>query len=315
MRRMMAGLFVPVVLVVLLGATNLAAAQETFEIEGSVDGLYPGAHRTLDVAIHNPHDVTLRINDLDVVVERAGPGCPASLLTVGRLPQSTSRPARPVPVTVSLQASAPDACQAPPGHCDSMPLPSRSMPVTATTTTPTARDRPASTTTTPVSPAVAMTNLPTRAHQSRTWHCSRSCWPQWGWSCIGRRGEAGHDARDRPGPGPGVAARDVDIGDLDRRDRARRGRHEHVSGHACRDPTGRDGAASQPTTVEPLRPEAVVLHDRSGVITTARTNSASPSRDQSTPPTSALFGPAAGTTFSMDPVLSSRSRTMAPTTE
>ena len=62
-----------------LGLTPL-----TVTLEGSVEGLYPGAEVALPLQVRNPTDVTLRLDMLEV---RAGSpdleGCPADALLVG----------------------------------------------------------------------------------------------------------------------------------------------------------------------------------------------------------------------------------------
>ena len=81
-----------------------------FSISGRVDGLVPGRPATLPLTVTNPNPWPIEIRTLDIGVEPAGNGCPASLLEVGRYAftggQSFAAPARgtvvvPVPVRLA----------------------------------------------------------------------------------------------------------------------------------------------------------------------------------------------------------------------
>lgn len=85
-----------------------------FELTGSVDGLYPGANLALPVRVENPARFAVRLLTLEVRVADAGPGCPASTISVGPYPGGVQVPARGevvVDLPVTMIPGAPDACQ------------------------------------------------------------------------------------------------------------------------------------------------------------------------------------------------------------
>ena len=101
-----------------LGLTPLTVA-----LEGSVEGLYPGASVALPLEVHNPTEATLRLDVLGVRVGQPDrDGCPASALLVGpdRIPGGTDllialvlEPGdeETVAVAITMATDADSACQ------------------------------------------------------------------------------------------------------------------------------------------------------------------------------------------------------------
>ncbi len=94
----------------------------TFEIAGSVSGLYPGARADLPLKLENGSNVAIRVQSLTVTAGDARPGCGAASLAFG--PTYTPRevtlqtnihiPARGegfTTIPISLLPTAGDACQ------------------------------------------------------------------------------------------------------------------------------------------------------------------------------------------------------------
>jgi hypothetical protein len=101
-----------------LGATATAGAQtpdpDGFAVAGTVDGLYPGVQTTVHATVTNPQTFTISVTSVGVTSLDASPQCPGSLLEFGD--ETTAVDVAPgatatVPVAVSLDAGAPDACQ------------------------------------------------------------------------------------------------------------------------------------------------------------------------------------------------------------
>lgn len=89
-------------------------AEETFELSGEVDGLYPGADTTLDAVVTNPYRFAIRVISTTVTVLDASPACPASMLEIGDSREAVEVPpggTRTVPLAVRMSLRAPDACQ------------------------------------------------------------------------------------------------------------------------------------------------------------------------------------------------------------
>lgn len=89
-------------------------ADDGFTVAGEIVGLYPGAVRTLDATVTNPYPFAIRVSSVAVVVDDAGPNCPAAMLEVGGSVGSVEvagRATGTVPLEVRMQLMAPDACQ------------------------------------------------------------------------------------------------------------------------------------------------------------------------------------------------------------
>jgi len=83
-------------------------------LSGSVSGLVPGSHRSIELQVANPNGREVTVTDVAVTVTADQDGCPAATLEVGRMPASISVPASGSSTTtlpVTLAADAPDACQ------------------------------------------------------------------------------------------------------------------------------------------------------------------------------------------------------------
>ena len=97
-----------------LGAPRPKQPTRTFKLSGSVRGLYPGGLGHVAVTVHNPYRKTLRLRALRVLVRRARPGCPASVLRLkpfrGYLDVRPRR-SRKVWVAVRMIPSAGNACR------------------------------------------------------------------------------------------------------------------------------------------------------------------------------------------------------------
>lgn len=114
-------LAIAVVLVLLVAgvAAGLAGSPERprrsgLSVQGTVDGLYPGQVTTIDVTVRNRTSRAVRVSLVTARVRTAPQGCPTSVLRLGAArPDRVLRPGRRavVPLPVSLDGSAPDACQ------------------------------------------------------------------------------------------------------------------------------------------------------------------------------------------------------------
>ena len=83
-------------------------------VSGFVEGLYPGATSTLQVAVTNDNNVAIAVASVRVDASDAGPECPASVLTFTPPPAGqviAAAASANVPVTVTMASDAPDACQ------------------------------------------------------------------------------------------------------------------------------------------------------------------------------------------------------------
>jgi hypothetical protein len=90
------------------------AAPAGFTLRGHVSGLYPGARRSLVIAVHNPGRRPLRVRSISTSVRPARRGCGAENVRVARFrgrlrvgPGATRR----VRVTARMPLSSPTACQ------------------------------------------------------------------------------------------------------------------------------------------------------------------------------------------------------------
>lgn len=91
-----------------------AVAQQGFDIGGEIAGLYPGVEATLDAEVTNPHSFPIRVTSVSADVLPAGPGCSGAVLDVGEYDDGVVVPASSsttVPLLVTMDADAPDACQ------------------------------------------------------------------------------------------------------------------------------------------------------------------------------------------------------------
>jgi hypothetical protein len=92
----------------------LARGADELSVAGEIRGLYPGAEMTLDAEVTNPYPFAIRVVSVSVSVADAGPGCPASMLSVSGSTHTIEVPARSVgfvPLAVRMSTGAPDACQ------------------------------------------------------------------------------------------------------------------------------------------------------------------------------------------------------------
>jgi hypothetical protein len=85
-----------------------------FRLSGSVDGLYPGARRSLKVTVRNPFARTMRLVALRADVRRANGACSAANVEVqpfrGRL-RIPGRRRRIVRLLVMMAPTAAEQCQ------------------------------------------------------------------------------------------------------------------------------------------------------------------------------------------------------------
>jgi hypothetical protein len=95
--------------------------QDEFTVSGDIDGLYPGAVTMMDAHVTNPWEVAIQVTSVVVDVSDAGPDCPASVLhfaastgSVDVAPLSHAV----VPVEVTMDASAGDACRGASWHLE-----------------------------------------------------------------------------------------------------------------------------------------------------------------------------------------------------
>jgi hypothetical protein len=113
-RRAAGGAVVAAALACLASGVSVARAADDFAVAGEVDGLYPGASMTLDAVVTNPYPFTISVVSVSVSAADAGPGCPASMLSISGSTDAVEIPARSVgtiPLAVRMSSSAPDACQ------------------------------------------------------------------------------------------------------------------------------------------------------------------------------------------------------------
>ncbi len=88
--------------------------KKAFTIAGSVSSLYPGNAAPLVLTLSHENNFPIQVTALSVAVGNAGPGCPASNLSVSPYTGTTTIPANgsaTKTLTVTLSAAAPDACQ------------------------------------------------------------------------------------------------------------------------------------------------------------------------------------------------------------
>lgn len=98
---------------------DAAAAPARFVVQGEVEGIYPGIETTLNATATNPGTSDLTVISVDVTAGDAGPSCPADLLYFRDLYFGDGAPSvvvpaggqAVVPLTIRLDAAAPDACQ------------------------------------------------------------------------------------------------------------------------------------------------------------------------------------------------------------
>lgn len=86
----------------------------TFGVSGSVDGLYPGGSRMLELVVTNPNAFPIVLSDVSTSVEGAGPNCPAGSIAVGSMNSRVLVPAASSTRTnlpVKMSRSATDDCQ------------------------------------------------------------------------------------------------------------------------------------------------------------------------------------------------------------
>jgi hypothetical protein len=101
-----------------VGASTLAAHRTAsganFVITGNVEGLFPGASRSLVLSVSNPEPFTIVVTSITTTVGSPSLQCPGTLMTVTPFSGKRSVPAHgagQVTVTASLHHSAPNACQ------------------------------------------------------------------------------------------------------------------------------------------------------------------------------------------------------------
>jgi hypothetical protein len=85
-----------------------------FTLSGNVDGLWPGAQRTLVVTAENPYPFDIVLTSLNVGVAAASASCPASVLHISSPAADVriaARGRRAVELVASLDPDAPDGCQ------------------------------------------------------------------------------------------------------------------------------------------------------------------------------------------------------------
>ena len=88
--------------------------QKALTISGSVENLQPGLPTKLNAVVRNRSRYQLRLRSVQAKVGDASPACPRSmLLTRAVRLRGVLRPhqSRTVPLSVTLVATAPDACQ------------------------------------------------------------------------------------------------------------------------------------------------------------------------------------------------------------
>jgi len=94
--------------------TARAADVEQFSISGEIDGLYPGFVGTLPVVLRSESSRPLRVTQVHVRVSDAGPGCPATMLSVADTDLHLvlePNVQTVVPVEVRMVRTAPDTCR------------------------------------------------------------------------------------------------------------------------------------------------------------------------------------------------------------
>lgn len=115
MRSGIIGALAGVVALVIVGFAEVpSAAQDTFEISGEIDGLYPGVDATLEARVTNPHPFGIEVNSVAVIVADASSRCKASMLTVDGSSESVNVPpggTGTIPLAVEMDRDAPDGCQ------------------------------------------------------------------------------------------------------------------------------------------------------------------------------------------------------------
>ena len=94
--------------------TARAADVEPFSISGEIDGLYPGFVGTIPVVLRSESSRPLRVTQVRVRVSEAGPGCPATMLSVADTDlhlvlQPNGQTV--VPMEVRMARTAPDSCR------------------------------------------------------------------------------------------------------------------------------------------------------------------------------------------------------------
>jgi hypothetical protein len=93
---------------------NATTAPTPFVISGSVSGLYPGAHKTLDLHVRNRLSYTITVTLLATTVRSSTTGCAATAISVGTY-RGSRRAARystiVIAVPVTMSHAAPNACK------------------------------------------------------------------------------------------------------------------------------------------------------------------------------------------------------------
>lgn len=91
-----------------------SSAGSDFTIAGSATGLFPGIPGDLVLTVHNPKNVTIFVNTLDVAKGPAGGACSPSYLTVANFSGSLSVPANGTStksLPIELLPTAPNVCK------------------------------------------------------------------------------------------------------------------------------------------------------------------------------------------------------------
>lgn len=93
---------------------DAATTPHPFTLRGDVDGLYPGATRTLAVHVDNPNAIPIKVTTVAVTVHDASSRCLATNVFTSGFTGALVVPKRgsaSIGVTVQMARSAPDACQ------------------------------------------------------------------------------------------------------------------------------------------------------------------------------------------------------------
>jgi hypothetical protein len=113
MHRLLAGVFAASALA-LCCASPATAADQQFTLTADFVGLYPNAHVTVPVTVHNPNDFDLAVHTATVEVQDASPACPSTNLEAASFVGDVVVRAGGdgvVPLRMHMPSSAPDACQ------------------------------------------------------------------------------------------------------------------------------------------------------------------------------------------------------------
>jgi hypothetical protein len=95
-------------------AAKHARSRSALRVSGNVDGLFPGARRSLRLRVWNTRGFPVLVVSVTVRVGNAGRACSSRELRIARVRRSfvvRAHRSRRIAVAVSMRRTAPDVCQ------------------------------------------------------------------------------------------------------------------------------------------------------------------------------------------------------------